>query len=197
MTAINTIGHSNHPIDAFVALLRGNGVTAIADVRSHPSSRRFPQFDKKALQASLEAAGILYVFLGDRLGARPRDPGCYTQGQADFDKIRATKAFAEGVERLRRGAQEYRICLMCAEREPADCHRTWLVAQALHDEGRSVSHILADGGVESHAALLHRLAGADSGMASLFGDEIDVLRAVAKRQGERVAYRPEESGEEA
>lgn len=197
MTTIHTIGHSNHDIDAFVLLLRLHGVTAIADVRSNPASRRFPQFDKKALQASLEVAGVLYVFLGDGLGARPRDPACYTKGQADFEKIRATDAFAKGIERLERGAREYRICLMCAEREPADCHRTWLVAQALHDEGGSISHILADGGIEPHDALLRRVAGADSGMASLFGDETEVLKAVAKKQGQRVAYRPEDGGEDA
>lgn len=200
MTAIQTIGHSNHDIDAFIALLRLQGVTAIADVRSQPVSRRFPQFDKKALQASLAAAGIRYVFLGEGLGARPRDPACYVKGRADFDRIRASAAFAEALARLRRGAEEYRICLMCAEREPADCHRTWLVAQTLHETGAVVTHILADGSVESHAALLRRVAGADSGTPSLFGDDTELLLAAARREAARVAYSPsrpqgEEDGE--
>ena len=191
MTAIHTIGHSNHDIDAFITLLRLHGVNAIADVRSHPASRRFPQFDKKALQASLESAGIRYVFLGDGFGARPRDPACYTKGRADFDKIRASNTFAEALARLRAGAQEYRICLMCAERDPADCHRTWLVAQTLHDGGATVSHILADGFTETHDSLLRRVAGADFCTGSLFGDDAAVLMAAARREGERVAYCPE------
>lgn len=197
MTAIHTIGHSNHEIDTFISLLRLHGVSAIADVRSHPTSRRFPQFDKKALQASLVAAGIRYVYLGEGLGARPRDPACYVKGKAEFDRIRATGGFMEALARLRRGAQVYRICLMCAERDPADCHRTWLVAQTLHDAGETVTHILADGTREPHDVLLRRVADADFGTASLFGDEAEIFMAVARREAERVAYRPEnQEGEE-
>ncbi|SBT03843.1 conserved hypothetical protein [Candidatus Accumulibacter aalborgensis] len=191
MTAIQTIGHSNHDIDAFIGLLRLQGVTAIADVRSHPVSRRFPQFDKKVLQASLAAAGIRYVFLGEGLGARPRDPGCYVTGRADFDRIRASAAFAEALARLRRGAEDYRICLLCAERDPADCHRTWLVAQALHEAGAMVRHILADGSAEPHDALLRRVAGADSATGSLFDDEAELLMAAARHEAQRVAYCPD------
>ena len=197
MTAIHTIGHSNHEIEAFIALLQLHGINAVADVRSLPASRRFPQFDKKALQASVEAAGIRYVFLGGGLGARPSDPACYEKGKAAFDRIRATDAFIGGLARLRRGAQDYRICLMCAERDPADCHRTWLVAQTLHDAGATVTHILADGAIETHDALLRRVAGADFRTASLFGDEVDILSATARREAERVAYCPEkQNGEE-
>lgn len=191
MTAMHTIGHSNHDIDAFIALLRLHDVTAIADVRSHPVSRRFPQFDKKPLQASLMAAGIRYVFLGEGLGARPRDPACYVRGRADFERIRASVAFTEDLTRLRRGAEDYRVCLMCAERDPADCHRTWLVAQALHDAGATITHILADGAIEPHAALLRRIAGADSGTGSLFDDDAELLTATARREAQRVAYCPD------
>jgi uncharacterized protein (DUF488 family) len=196
MTAIHTIGHSNHEIEAFVALLQQHGVTAIADVRSTPASRRFPQFDRKSLQASLEASGIRYVFLGDGLGARPRDPACYVQGTAEFDKIRSTDNFAEALARLRHGAQTYHICLMCAERDPADCHRTWLVAQTLHDAGATVTHILADGAIEPHDALLRRVAKADFCTASLFDDEAEILMAAARREAKRVAYSPENQDSE-
>lgn len=194
MTTIHTLGHSNHDIDAFLALLRLHGVSAIADVRSQPVSRRFPQFDRKALQASLTAVGIGYVFLGEGLGARPRDPACYVRGRADFDRIRATPRFLEALSRLRRGAETYEIALLCAERDPADCHRTWLVAQALYETGTPVTHILADGALEPHATLLRRIAGVDSGTGSLFDDEAEQLTAVARREAARVAYRT--SGEE-
>ena len=191
MTEIYTIGHSNHEIDTFLSLLRLQQITAIADVRSHPVSRRFPQFDKKALQARLMAAGIRYVFLGDGFGARPRDPACYTNGRTDFDKVRLAPSFAEALMRLRSGTQAFRVCLMCAERDPADCHRTWLVAQTLHEAGVTVTHLLADGAMEAHAALLRRVAGTDGCSGSLFGDEAEVLRATARREAARVAYCPE------
>jgi len=188
MTSIHTIGHSNHAIEAFVALLRLHGVNAIADVRSTPSSKRFPQFEKKVLQSNLDASGIQYVFLGDGLGARPRNPDCYIQGTAVFERIRATNSFTNALDRLQRGAQTYKICLMCAERDPVDCHRTWLVAQTLHDKGIVVKHILADGTIEMHDALLRRVAKSDFDTASLFDDEREILLAVANREAKRIAY---------
>ena len=195
MMEIFTIGHSNHAIGTLVELLRRNDVTAIADVRSHPVSRRFPDFDKKALQEYLKEAGIRYVFLGEGLGARPRDPACYSNGCADFDKMRKARPFQEALARLRQGAQEFRICLLCAEKDPAECHRTWLVAQTLHEEGSEVKHILVDGGIENHDTLLHRVAGTDVPMNSLFDDEKEVLLAVAVRESRRIAYRDEKDGE--
>lgn len=194
MSIVHTIGHSNHAIDTFIALLAGHGITMLVDVRSHPASRRFPQFDKRPLQACLEKAGIRYVFLGDGLGARPRDSACYRDGRADFVLIRATAAFANAIALLKRDMAEHRICLMCAEREPAECHRTWLVAQALHEDGIIVRHILADGAVELHDTLLRRLAGADFSSQSLFGDDAEILAATAQRMARQVAFRPEEKG---
>ena len=68
-----TIGHSNHSMDALLALLKQHGVTAVADVRSAPYSRYMPQFNHDALQGVLEAGGIEYVYLGGELGGRPAD----------------------------------------------------------------------------------------------------------------------------
>src|SRR5439155_24000994 len=66
-----TVGHSNLEAEGLLGLLRAAGVTAVADVRSSPYSRRLPQFNRAALEASLRAAGIAYVFLGAELGGRP------------------------------------------------------------------------------------------------------------------------------
>jgi uncharacterized protein (DUF488 family) len=68
-----TIGHSNLTIETFIELLNQHQVTALADVRSSPYSRRFPQFNQSALKAALKTTNIAYVPLGDNLGARPRD----------------------------------------------------------------------------------------------------------------------------
>ena len=89
---VHTIGHSNHPIERFVALLRGAGVEAVLDVRSVPHSRRFPQFGRQRLEAALTANGIAYVFLGDALGGKPKDDTVRRNGMVDYELIAATPA---------------------------------------------------------------------------------------------------------
>lgn len=152
-----SIGHSNHALEVFLGLLRRHAVSAVADVRSAPYSRHCPQFSKTALARSLEAKGIRYVFLGRELGARPDDPSCYVDGRVRYARLAARAAFRDGIERLKAGAREHRIAMMCAEREPLDCHRTLLVSPALEVEGLAVTHIHADGGIESHGDAMDRL----------------------------------------
>ena len=65
-----TVGHSNHTLDEFIALLRRHGITAVADVRSTPYSRLNPTFNRKAIESELKTRGIAYIFLGRELGAR-------------------------------------------------------------------------------------------------------------------------------
>ena len=152
-----TVGHSNHALEAFVALLLQHGVTALADVRSAPYSRFNPQFNRKALDASLETLGIEYAFMGRALGGRPDDPSCYEDGRVRYDRLAETPLFLEGLERIVDGAQRQRIALMCAEKEPLDCHRSILVGRSLVERGVAVAHILADGALEPHDETMGRL----------------------------------------
>jgi uncharacterized protein (DUF488 family) len=147
---VYTVGHSNHPIDRFVELLRGAGITAVADVRSIPYSRRYPQFGQARLEHSLREAGIAYVYLGAELGGRPDDPTLLRDGKPDYERMAATPAFGAGLDRVVDGARRYRIAVMCAEREPTDCHRFLLVSPHLLARGVAMRHILADGRIESH-----------------------------------------------
>jgi uncharacterized protein (DUF488 family) len=147
---VYTVGHSNHPIERFVELLRGAGVTAVADVRSIPHSRRYPQFGRARLERSLAEVGIAYVYLGAELGGRPGDPSLVSGGRPDYARMAATPAFSAGLDRVVDGAQRYRIAVMCAEREPLDCHRFLLVSPHLLERGVAVQHILADGRIEPH-----------------------------------------------
>lgn len=155
--AIFTIGHSTHSIDAFIALLRQHGVTALADVRSSPYSRFNPQFNKDALVRELQVQGIKYVFLGRELGARTDDRSCYENGRVQYRRLALTEPFRDGIERVRKGSSKHRIALVCAEKEPLDCHRTLLVARALEEQGVEVRHILGDGRLEPHRDTLERL----------------------------------------
>src|SRR5262249_27119754 len=147
-----TIGHSNHPIERFIELVRGAGVTAIADVRSTPASRRYPWFNQARLATRLTDEGIAYVPLGDALGGRPRDPRLYRNDAVAYYAAEGRReAFGAGLDRVAGGRRGFRVCLMCAEREPLDCHRCLLVARALKTRGLAIGHLLVDGTIEPHA----------------------------------------------
>jgi uncharacterized protein (DUF488 family) len=152
-----TIGHSNHPLEHFLGLLERHGIGAVCDVRSQPYSRRNPQFNRENLRQSLRERDIVYVFLGRELGARREDPACYVDGRLQYELLARTELFRSGIERVRDGAAKYRLALMCAEKDPLNCHRTVLVARRLAALGVQICHILADGGLESHADVLVRL----------------------------------------
>lgn len=155
--SVFTIGHSNHSWEAFAALLELHGVGVVADVRSAPYSRFNPHFDREAFSGALKERGMAYVYLGRELGGRSEDPGCYEGGRIRYDRIALTDRFGDGIERLVRGAGKHRIALMCAEKEPLDCHRTLLVAPALERKGVDVAHVLADGVLEPNAKAMDRL----------------------------------------
>ena len=152
-----TIGHSTHPLEDFIDLLRRHRVTALADVRSTPYSRYNPQFNQLVLKRRLKGESIAYVFLGAELGGRSDNPTFYRDGHINYDRLGRTDAFQYGLGRVTRGAADYRIALMCAEKEPLHCHRSLLVAPALVARGVKVAHILADGTLESHEDTMKRL----------------------------------------
>ena len=164
MQAIKTIGHSNHPIERFLDLLKAGGVALLVDVRSMPYSRRFPQFGKERLAKSLAAAGIGYVHEGAALGGKP-------EGGGNYDALAERPAFKDALGRLIERAENTTLCLMCAEKEPLDCHRTVLVSRRLAERGVPVDHLLADGGTRPHSdvedALLAKKGGPD-----LFDDRV-------------------------
>jgi len=194
---IYTIGHSNHPIDRFVALLQQHGIDAVADVRSTPYSRFNPQYRKERLQAALADAGIRYVFLGEELGARSKDPACYDEsGRVSYVRLAATDLFRRGIERLLTGMQNHRIAIMCAEREPLDCHRTILVARDLEKAGVPVTHILKDGTLEPHRHAMERLASSlKLTEADLFRTTDELIEDAYEKQGSQIAYvRSEKEG---
>lgn len=192
-----TIGHSNHSIERFIELLRANGVTALADVRSKPYSRFNPQFSRQPLERALRDAGIFYVFLGKELGARSEDPACYDGGRVSYDRLSQTALFREGIERVKKGMVQHRIALMCAEKEPLECHRTLLVSRALERDGVPVAHILADGALESHHdSLIRLLAVVGLPAKDLFKSQDELIKDACMKQELRVAYIDEQAVKE-
>lgn len=187
-----TVGHGDHELERFLALLAQQGVTAVADLRSEPYSRHAPQYGKQDLQDALRAAGIAYVFLGRELGGRAEGDDLLTDGRIDYDKLAATAPFHAGLERLRHGAARHRIAMLCAERDPLQCHRALLVSRHLRGPMLEIQHIHADGAVENHVALERRLLDAH-GLADedLFTPFEIRLQQAYDRQAERIAWRPD------
>jgi len=192
-----TIGHSTRPQERFIALLRQHGMTALCDVRSKPYSRMNPQFNREELKEALLAQGVEYRFLGKELGARSDDPNCYENGKVQYDRLAETELFKYGLKRVLRGMRDdFRIALMCAEKEPLECHRTILVARHLVALGVTVEHILADGSLENHDAALSRLARMiNLREPDLVHSREQLMADAYRKQGERIAYEAVEPAE--
>ena len=141
-----TIGHSTRELGDFLGLLHKNGVEAVADVRSLPGSRKFPQFNAETLGPELVEAGIEYVpmkSLGGRRKTRPDSPNTVWRnasfrGYADYME---TPEFVEGIQDLLELASRKPTAIMCAEAVWWRCHRS-MIADFLKSEGVTVEHIM-------------------------------------------------------
>ena len=155
ISRIWTIGHSTRDIDIFISLLEENGIKLLADVRSLPGSKRYPQFNREALAESLNAHGIRYEHFPELGGRRKSKPdSCNTawrnasfRGYADYME---TEEFHKGIERLLALAREAGpTAIMCAEAVWWRCHRS-LISDYLKARGIDVMHILDANKVEPH-----------------------------------------------
>lgn len=185
---ILTVGHSNHSADAFMDLLVSAEVTAVADVRSTPRSRFAPWFDAMALKTSLTSAGISYVPMME-LGGRPAHHSLYVDGHADYEAMARTPEVAAGIDRLVQGRGRHRIAVMCAEKEPLDCHRCLLVARLLAEKGVEVEHLHADGRRETQTELEERLMRLTKEVVDMFGDRSSALSSAYRRRSAQAAYK--------
>jgi uncharacterized protein (DUF488 family) len=151
-----TVGHSNHSIEHFLALLERHGVETVADVRSRPYSRFVPHFGKERLARFLEAEGLGYLFLGQELGGKPhRDAS--SDARLDYRARIGEPSFQRGIRTLLDAVAERRVALMCRERDPLDCHRLRLICRYLRPIDLDVRHILPNGDAEVQQATERRL----------------------------------------
>jgi uncharacterized protein (DUF488 family) len=191
--ALYTVGHSNHSLEDFVGLIKPNGVTAIADVRSQPVSAYTPHFSREQLSKALAVHGIAYVFLGDLLGGRSSNMACYQKGRLQYSRVMQEPSFEMGIARVKSGMQQFHIALMCSEKDPLGCHRALLVGRRLFQDGMNLQHILSTGQTESHAAmetrLLHLCKISDGDM---FRDRAACIADAYQVQGDRVAHADEQ-----
>ena len=150
MSNFFTIGHSNHAMEAWLALLRRHGVEVVVDARSSPYSKYVPQFDTELMQRSLEQAEIRYLFLGAELGGRPANPAYYdAKGRVLYSRLCEDARFQAAIARLESGMERFKVALVCGEEDPAHCHRRLLIGRVLTEHGHTMIHIRGDGRLES------------------------------------------------
>lgn len=163
-----TIGHGSHSQDSLLEQLTQKQISYLIDVRSIPYSRYQPEFSQRPLEQLLRERSLRYVFMGDLLGGRPKANDCYTDGKADYSKIREKDFFLRGIDRLKNAYQQgLRICLLCSEGHPSQCHRSKLICAALEDQGISSTHLLPDGSQCSQAEIMTELT---QNQRDLFGE---------------------------
>ena len=160
-TTVFTIGHSTRTIDVLLDALVASGIEILVDVRAFPRSRRHPQFNRDALEAALASRDIRYSWHGKTLGGfrKPRADSRHIalrepafRGFADYMD---TDAFEDALNDLLRAAAHARLAIMCAERNPSECHRA-LIADAAVARGARVIHLIDRG--EQREAQLSALA---------------------------------------
>jgi len=168
---IYTAGHSNRTVAALLELLGEAGIETVVDVRRIPHSGRWPQFKRNALESTLASAGIRYVWEGEALGgqlpwseAAARHPAIEDRSFAAYAAHMEGEDFRATVERVCAMAQEQRIALLCAEREPVHCHRSF-ISDYLCAFGDDVVHLVRPGERVVHT-----------------------LRAEARIEGDRLIY---------
>lgn len=156
-----TTGYGNLPFAEFLRAIQDIGIGVIVDVRSIPFSRFNPSFRRPGLERLLPAHGIAYRFLGDYIGGRRTEPDLLLpDGSTDYGKVRATMRFQEGIEQLQAILTgNKRVAMMCAELDPARCHRFHLISPALLERGIRVIHILPGGAERSHEDLMRIFLG--------------------------------------
>jgi hypothetical protein len=174
-----------------VGLLEAAGIAAVADVRSYPFSQYVPHFNRPELESGLRERGIVYVFLGKQLGGRPTDPALYDEeGHVDYEHVRTTTIFQQGLDRLCATADKFPVAMLCAEEDPLDCHRGLLIGPALVERGIHPIHVRADGSRESTAQFEERLlAETRVGGGILSGLFAEMIATDERRQLLADAYR--------
>ncbi len=111
---------SDLPQDEFLEMLKAHHVVTLIDVRSRPYSSHNPQFNKRELSGTVKSIGIQYEFEDKALG-----------GLGDVS-VKSSE-FTDAIHRVLSLQEHGHVAMMCAEKNPADCHRAFKLAAWLHN----------------------------------------------------------------
>lgn len=141
-----------------MGLLRANEIEVLVDTRSYPYSKWVPHFRRESLNEAVEAAGIRYLYMGDVVGGRPKQKEFYDEsGRLVYARVAASAEFLDGIARLERGADKFRVAIMCAEENPNRCHRRLLIGRVLMAREAELRHIRGTGEVQDEATVAAEL----------------------------------------
>src|SRR5208282_577397 len=186
---IYSIGHSNLSIEAFIGLLQQTRMEVIVDTRSYPYSKHAPHLTQKRPIFAIRGSGIKYLFMGEELGGRPKEKRFYdADGRVLYGLVAETRQFQEGIERIQRGSENFRIALLCSEEDPTFCHRNLLIGRVLRTRGFDILHIRKNGLLEPDAKVLER----NSYQFRMFGEseaEWKSIQSVLQRKAQSNSLR--------
>lgn len=199
---IYTIGYAGFSRDAFIEELKKYRISVLIDVRSSPFSSFHQEYNRDLLEPALKNNKIYYRNYAKEFGARQDDIKLYSSdGYLDFEKVAKSDNFQNGLLKLRNSMEQgYTPALMCAEKNPFDCHRAILVSRAFYECGCNVIHILPGNKTCSQGdlnkALLEKyFPGRDQ--ISMFGnsEEDDLVKEAYKKRNSEIGYRMMENNE--
>ena len=170
---IFSIGHGNKTIEEFVSELHSYDIQFLIDIRSKPYSKFSQHFSQQPLKVLIEKERIRYVYMGKELGGLPtHDNTCFTSdGKVDYDKLKEKDFFKEGLLRLLKAySQGLRVCIMCSESDPKECHRSKLIGEELKSYGITLQHIIGISKIKTQNQVISELT-KGFGLVNLFGEE--------------------------
>lgn len=184
---VYTIGYSPFSLDEFIKTIQFHHISCLIDVRSNPHSAYYTDYDKDILSRKLKDHNIIYRNYAREFGARQEDPHFYTKdGYLSFELYTKSDQFQAGVEKLRKGISlGYNFVLMCAEKDPMNCHRAIMIGKALKDNGFKVVHILYPHGIETQEEMEQRAIGSQ---ISFFSEE-ERIQEFYEIQNQKIGYR--------
>jgi len=154
-----TIGYSGYALEEFLDEIKAHKISTVIDVRSVPYSQYHSDYNKEFLAATLKSNHIHYRNYANEFGAQQKNIDFYSpEGYLDFEKFSKSEQFLSGVKKIRTGMDAGYVCtLMCAEKDPMDCHRTIMISREFHEMGMKVVHLLPGGLQQSQADVEERL----------------------------------------
>ena len=141
---IYTVGHNSLNFMQFIKLIQANNITHIVDIRSIPYSKYAPWSDKSRLSELLKPFKIKYTYLGHKLGGKAIKAGKFSTQK----RLPSQIVYDEAIQVLLQLSMRGNLTLLCAEGDPAKCHRQHIIAQTLLDSDTKVLHILKDGTIK-------------------------------------------------
>ncbi|MDR3313979.1 MAG: DUF488 domain-containing protein [Oscillospiraceae bacterium] len=204
MAALYTIGYTAFQTADFLDALENYGVKLLVDIRSMPYSMHSPEYNRPNIERLLKDRNIYYRNYAQEFGARQADRHYFSdEGYLNFEKFAQSPQFQQGFCKLQKSIEQgYPLALMCAEKDPATCHRSIMVSRVFNDSGYDVAHILSGGVTESQEDIELQLLNKYfpyRNQITLFDEPTDdktlIAKAYKKRNSE-IGYRGEDATDE-